>query len=53
MVSHDPHARAGLTTVLVVGIVLLAVEPARRNRALSLTTLENSVVTAAKGWRQR
>lgn len=49
MVSHDPP-RAGLTTVLVVGIVLLAVEPALAQQGAVLTTLENSVVTAAKGW---
>jgi len=49
MVSHDPP-RAGLTTVLVVGIVLLAVEPALAQQGAVLTTLENSVVTAANGW---
>lgn len=44
------HSRNLELTFLVVGTVLLASMPALAQQGSVLTTLENSVVTAARGW---
>ncbi|WP_404924690.1 P-type conjugative transfer protein TrbL [Mesorhizobium sp. ORM16] len=44
------RSRALETTFIVIAIVLLASAPALAQQGSVLTTLENQVVTAAKGW---